>query len=65
MLEKVMWSMAYCGFKHGRMGATWNTGKEHAWIVRAEHSYRRYLDLSLDRTCSFKLAHNRKMHTVL
>ena len=26
----VQGSMAYCGFKHGRMGATWNTGKEHA-----------------------------------
>ena len=33
MLEKVMCfkgSMAYCGFKHGRMGATWNTGKERS-----------------------------------
>ena len=35
VLEKVMCfkgSMAYCGFKHGRMGATWNTGKEHVCI---------------------------------
>ena len=35
VLEKVMCvkgSMAHCGFKHECMGATWNTGKEHAWI---------------------------------